>query len=225
MRRLNDASSPSCSILQDAGAQLVRNGAAGLVKKHLHNTWKFSATEEMGQIALSDFEYLPREREEGAPGVVLHPCAYNPGPALSGDKKKYIRQNQSSMEPQKERRFQKEGKNSLEGWSTGNPVSNEDPQTLQLGMGLVLWKLALHPHPLRVPDCSLAGSGRKAWCRENPQRKLKRSWSRKVRLNSSLGSRPLSQACLWERPQARTRQVSVPRSECTTESPSDPFPL
>lgn len=145
MRQLNDASSPSCSILQDAGALLVRNGAAGLVKKHLHNTWKFSATEEMGQIALSDFEYLPREREEGAPGVVLHPCAYNPGPALSGDKKKYIRQNQSSMEPQKERRFQEEGKNSLEGWSTGNPVSTEAPQTLQLGMGLVLWKLALHP--------------------------------------------------------------------------------
>lgn len=47
----------------------------------------------MGQIALSDFDYLPREREEGAPGVVLHPCAYNPSPVLSEDKKKYIRRN------------------------------------------------------------------------------------------------------------------------------------
>lgn len=165
----------------------------------------------MGQIALSDFEYLPREREEGAPGVVLQPCAYNPGPALSGDKKKYIRQNKSSLEPRKERRLHEAGKNSPEGWSTGNPVSTEAPQTLRLGMGLSALETGSPPPP-PPPH-----SSQTAHCRVRPEglvqressEETQRSWSRKVQGKSSLGSTPLSQAFLWERPHTRTRQVRV----------------
>lgn len=71
----------------------------------------------MGQIALSDFEYLPRQREDGgAPGVVLHSCAYNQSSALPKDKKKYILLNKSSLEQQKD--FRKGERNTL-AWGVG----------------------------------------------------------------------------------------------------------
>lgn len=151
-------------------------------------------------------------------GVVLQPCAYNPSPALSGDKKKYIRQNKSSLEPQKERRLHEAGKNSPEGWSTGNPVSTEAPQTLRLGKGLSALETGSPPPP-PPPH-----SSQTAHCRVRPEglvqressEETQRSWSRKVRGKSSLGSTPLSQAFLWERPHTRTRQVRVHRSECTS---------
>lgn len=79
----------------------------------------------MGQIALSDFEYLPRQREEGGPWVVLHSCAYNHSSALPEDKKKYILLNKSSLEQQEKKTqgFKKGKQLAWEGWGTiGNPV-------------------------------------------------------------------------------------------------------
>ena len=77
----------------------------------------------MGQIALSDFEYLPRQRGGGALGG-LHSCAYNHSSAFPEDKKKYILLNKNSVEWQKEPRFQEGGRNLPEGGvgMRGNPV-------------------------------------------------------------------------------------------------------
>lgn len=52
----------------------------------------------------------------GAPGVVLHSCAYNQSSALPKDKKKYILLNKSSLEQQKD--FRKGERNTL-AWGVG----------------------------------------------------------------------------------------------------------
>lgn len=118
-------------------------------------------------MALSDFEYLPREREEGAPGVVLHPCAYNPSPALSGDEKKYIPQNKSSLEREAEG-FKKWGRTRLRVGPQEILFLLRPHMLSNLAWALVLWKLAPHPQ-----TAHLWGQHRKAWCRKNPQRKPK----------------------------------------------------
>lgn len=63
----------------------------------------------MGQIALSDFEYLPRQREEGGPLGGFTFVAYNHSSALPEDKKKYILLNKSSLEQQKKKQGFKKG--------------------------------------------------------------------------------------------------------------------
>lgn len=104
------------------------------------------------------------------------------------------------------------GKCSPEGWSTGNPVSTEAPQTLRLGMGLKCYGNWL-PQPPALPR-HLQSQARRPGAGRILRGKPKIT-ERRVRLSSSLGNTPLlSQAFLWERPQMKRRQVRVHGSEC-----------
>lgn len=132
----------------------VRDGVASLIKKRIHNTTHgiFKLQKRWAKLLYQILSISQDKGKKRAPGVVLHS-------ALPKDKKKYILLNKSSLEQQKETRFQDRGTNLSGGeGSIGNRVFPlRPPQTRQFGKGLNCAETGLHALSSRLLAGSRAG--------------------------------------------------------------------